>query len=196
MTGTRQPGNAYFKALFFVLFLGLIISFSGCKKKKEKWYYFVSNGDNFSMEFPVKPSESSYLKKMPWGGLPTKSAYSGPNDNDEHNIKYSIIYTHYPDVSPIKPTNSIGRNREILGKMMKDVVDATEGTLRSNQEITINGYPGIDFILDITTKSNQPTTLLHRLLLAKNTLYMIEVTSKRGEEKNEATERFLNSFTL
>lgn len=90
-----------------------------------------------------------------------------------------------------------GDYRGTLDDAVKEVLDDHIGpapTLRSNKDITLDGAPGKEIILDSAIGESVER---HRIYLVKNRAYFIEVSLiPKGQEFSKETEKFLNSFKL
>lgn len=157
----------------------------------KEWYPFKSEG--YSIEFPVKPTIETSKVPSPIGELTLiNSMYDAQKTGDKNdNLAYSVIVTDYPD-SLIHSDN-----KEMLPAFFRNSIDGgvanSGGTLSSEKEIEIGGYPGREARVDLNEGKG---VLIIRCYLVKNRFYILQTITEKPKFPNNSVDRFLGSFRL
>jgi len=175
------------KTLITLLLLtALITSF----KKTEDWYLLETK--SYKVLFPKKPTATTQDVDSKIGKLTLNlNFYEVPETEKDDNHVYLFNETTYPDslISSDK--------KEILEEFFKNSIAGSvsnvHGTLLSEKNIEINGYPGREVRIDY---QNGLAIIKMREYLVKNIVYMLETITETKKEANSSVDKFLNSFQL
>jgi hypothetical protein len=142
------------------------------------WTEFTSKEGRFSASFPGKPKESTKKGK---GKITTTWEVT----RDRDNIGYTIICTEDLDHDPKTDPKAI----------LKAVANNLSKSTKKKKDITLNGFDGIEFKLEVDQDGVKLTMTL-RVYVVKDRLYQVMVTSAPGAKEKVQVAKFLDSFKL
>jgi hypothetical protein len=102
---------------------------------------------------------------------------------------YQVGYNDYPE-SIIQP----GIEGQLLDGAMNGGVQALKGTVLSEKNLTLDGFPGKEAKVKVSSPTSGEFTV--RIFLVENRLYQIMVGGTTGKIDQAGATRFLDSFKL
>ena len=172
------------KNLFWILWVIIVLAVSSCGPSGPQ--EFTSPEGRFSIT-AQKPFKASTQTITASGiSLPTYMFIADMGTRTD-----MVAYTDYPEdvVSQSDPA-------KMLDGASNGAVQNVNGTLVSQDEITLDGNPGRDIVANAAAKNGQEVTMRARLYMVKNRLYMIIIVANKGQLTREQTDAFLDSFKL
>lgn len=154
----------------------------------QDWEKYKSEELAFVTEFPGTPEESVQQIKTVVGELDMHIvAYSTSNTND--NAFYGVIRSDYPkeqfsDMSEEKI-------KSILDGAVNGAVSNVNGTLESDENVTLNGYPGRKIKIKATGME-----MFMNAYLVDNVMYIAQVIGMEGSVNTENLNKFLDAFDI
>ncbi|MCX7743752.1 MAG: hypothetical protein N2167_04215 [Flavobacteriales bacterium] len=177
--------------LFSLLATALIVIVPGCGKKAEK-----AEAENVGSEQPKYTSEEGNFK-IAFPGEPTVTTESVPTEIGDIQMKmymyekgkdeaYMVAYSDYP-----QEVVDAGDKKEMLEGSKQGVVGNIGATIEEENDIEINGNPGVYF------KAKGPEfATVYKLYLVKNRLYQIGILKAAAYPSDADIKGFLDSFEL
>ena len=143
------------------------------------WINFESTEGGFRVELPVEPVRLEQTVQGDAGPLQAVifSASTGPGSS------YSIAYTDYPEaVLQVEPGT-------VLDGVVQGAVNNGSGTVESSSRITAEGFPAVDYVVNVEGGQRQT-----RGILVDRRIYLLQ---RAGTQPDEAGFRQLvESFEL
>ncbi len=152
------------------------------------WKTFTSTEDGFSILMPIIPTLQTRDLKLNKSVI-TSKVFSVNNED----VVYGIEVRYYPAKdSEITIANPNGYFDLILSEIVSKY-----NILKHRHKLTLNGYPGQEFEVEMTT-GTEIKLLKRRMYLVNNKMYIIGAYMPIGMRINLATSTsdFLNSFKL
>ncbi|HEY5884073.1 MAG TPA: hypothetical protein VIT88_05265 [Pyrinomonadaceae bacterium] len=145
-----------------------------------EWPTFKSTEENFSISFPSEPKQERTAGRSPLGN--GHHIYSLQTNGGSFLISNSVI-----EDPPMKPQD-IKRTLDFARDLVAMV---TNGKLLTDEDISIDGFPGR---LVRIQKDKKIWTL--RAYLVKQRMYQLMTTEPKAKEANLSVAKFFNSFKL
>ena len=171
------------------LFLSSIFLFiSAFTVTAQEWEKYKSEDLAFVAEFPGTPERTVQQLQTAVGELDMHMvAYSSSTTGD--NVYYGVIRSDYPeeqfsDISEEKV-------KSVLDGAVNGAVTNVNGTLESDENITLNGYPGRK--IKITTTGIE---LFMNAYLVDNVMYVTQVIAMEGSLNSKNLNKFLDAFDI
>lgn len=167
-------------SIFLFVFTSTIIA--------QSWEDYKSEELAFIAEFPGTPQKTVQQLQTAVGELDMHMvSYSTSNTND--NAFYGIIRSDYPkeefsDMSEEKI-------KSILDGAVNGAVSNVNGTLESDENVTLNGYPG----RKIKIKASGMEMFMNAYLV-DNVMYIAQVIGMEGSVNTKNLNKFLEAFDI
>jgi len=147
---------------------------------EEEWVEYASEEYNFSILLPDQPEENTMGSSDFSLSLEQETAY------------YAVNCSEMP-----RNTTELGDKdiRKILHEAGNGAINAINGTLTSERELTLNGYPGREVIAE-TSVGGMDATYTARIYLVDEWLFRTVVVVQADAAPEEDIQTFLDSFTL
>lgn len=153
------------------------------------WQAFTSEENSFSVLLPAEPTHQAQ---------PVPNADGTVNEMDmfvviEGNVGYTINVSSLADFPPER----LALGADVLLSDGRDAALASmSGTLRSAEDITLDGFPGqhIEFEFSTTQLPNGEGVM--RLYMTDANVYQLMAIGSQGQLPAEDVKRFLDSFQL
>jgi hypothetical protein len=143
---------------------------------KTAWKPFTSKEGRFTADYPGTPTVES-KKNAAAGDVITQVVLA----TKDGSVAYLVTFTDFTkDLSKVDPKLLLVK---VAGPGTKD--------LKSRKEITLNGFPGVEFVLQ-----PEKYIITHRCYMVNGRLYQAIVNIKKGKERGAEQERFFKSFRL
>ena len=172
------------KQLIFCAVILSLISIIGWGWQEWKTFSSVSGG--FSILTPGTPIEKQLMQETPMGKI-----FVTTFRINSKSSSYFIGYNDYPD-DFIRRSNING----LLDGARDGSIGNLNGRLLTQHNISVNGYPGREYVAEFMFKKPGDSTVKTRAYLVNNRLFQISVMSIKGEVSVAQQNKFLNSFTL
>ncbi len=145
----------------------------------QEWKEHRSDDCRCSALFPGTPQAQTQRMPSNFGPLESKMIML-----DIKNVAfYGVAYVDYPKDATSKPQETLNAARD-------GAVSKVKGTLKSENKITMNGYPGRELRIDAPGEA----VLLARIYLVKERLYQTIVVTKVAQVDSPENKKFLESF--
>ena len=142
------------------------------------WKKFTSEKGTFSVLLPGTPEES--VQRNPKIG------------NENHSffvrIDHKSLGVAYSDFADEEVTAS--KIDALLDNARDDGAETTNGTVREEKKIDLDGHPGREVLID----TPRGYTYRVRFYLVKNRLYDVVALAKKGKENDADVVKFFDSF--
>jgi len=158
---------------------------SSCTEKSAHWQKYTSPDGTFSISMPEGYTKVDKKENTVFGRQVVHYITWKPSVFALDKFKlFQVTYTEYPKGEPIEAMldKSITERKKDFTE-----VDVTP------QNITVNGYPGREFIAD--APSDNVITVVKQCVV-NNRLYDVAVVVKRNYPTNIEVGNFFNSFQL
>lgn len=148
------------------------------------WREFTPEGERFSILLPRTPRETTETIETEMGTL------------DEHtltvvygDITYVVNYDDYPQ-------SLMNANHYAMLNAIRDgAVESVDGKLLSERAISINGYPGREIKVKISS-SPETAIMQVRIYIVRNRLYYIYTMAPEARASSPDIKKFQSSFKL
>jgi hypothetical protein len=145
------------------------------------WQEFTSTDGNFAVLMPGSPT---YEKK-------SQPTAMGPIDMHMFTIEtrqnaYIVMYSDYPEMILKAPAD------KVLDGGRDGAVANTKGKLVSDQSLSLDGFPGREFVIEIPGKG----LMKLRAYLVRQRLFQVMAVGTEEKIEHEDTARYLTSFRL
>ena len=148
------------------------------------WREFIPEEGRFSILVPRTPRETTETTKTELGTL------------DEHtftvihgDIAYIVNYGEYPQ-------SFINADHYAMLDSLRDgAVESVGGRLLSERAISINGYPGREIKVKISS-SSETAIMQVRIYIVRNRLYYVYTMAPETRASSPTIKKFLDSFKL
>ncbi|MBN2378455.1 hypothetical protein JXM67_01450 [candidate division WOR-3 bacterium] len=169
-----------------VITLSASLLFTGCGKKEkpaeaDQWVDVKSNDGGFFVRMPQEPEMQTQMIPTTAGSTPLYMYLV-----DFGAVAYAVMYSDLPYLEEDADLD------KVLDERRDAAVASSNGKLRSEKKISIDGHPGRELRID--TGDNMAYT--GRLYLVGKRLYQVIIVVPQGVDAKEATEKFLDSFRL
>jgi hypothetical protein len=145
----------------------------------QQWTEYRPANGAFRVEFPGTPTASSQTTPS---GTPTQSAHL----TLAHGVYLTVV------TSAVSPASAARPVYELLDILRNAQLKATNGKMREEHSVTLNGANGRMLVIDTPRE-----IALYTLLLPKDdTLYQVTYAAARSAETPEDMKHFINSFRL
>jgi hypothetical protein len=148
------------------------------------WREFTPEGERFSILVPRTPRETAETTETEIGTL------------DEHtftvihgDIAYIVNYGDYPQ------SLMNADHHAMLNALRDGAVESVGGRLLSERAISINGYPGREVKVKISS-SSETVIMQVRIYVVRNRLYYIYTMAPEARASSPDIKKFLDSFKL
>ncbi len=158
---------------------------SSSNQDNSNWKKYKSNNGNYSILFPVNPTEETTTMNTAYGYVDNYSAKANAD-----GIYYSVVFNELPS-SYLSETTADG----ILDLSRSQMVDSVSGTLLSEKIISIDNYPGRELRVKFSSGSESGIITV-RVYVVEYRIYRIVVSTTEDDQFNNSINKFLNSFTL
>ena len=175
-----------------LILLGLIV-LTGCPEVDDGWVAFTSEEHGFEARFPANPLSSSQTIMADMGQLTLhrfehKIRSSSADTSDK---MYMVVHTTYPE-GTVHSDNAAAQP-QFFRNSIDGAVSNVKGKLISEQEITIDGYPGREVVIDYRNNF----ALIHaRYYLVENQLFMLQAIVPGPLANDPSIRQFFNAFRL
>lgn len=141
----------------------------------------------FRVAAPVALEETIESVAMPDGSSLALHNFIG----EQNNRAYFVAYNDYP-------AEIIEQNdpQTLLDGTRNGSVQSMNGTLISESQITLNGYPGRELIAEAPLEDGNILAVKARIFIVENRLYQLFVAAPQAEISSADVDAFLNSFEL
>ena len=147
------------------------------------WQTYSSPDGTFSIDLPGKTSIETRQAPMESGGT---MAFHTISVASVGNSAYTLAYVEHENVGEKSPEKALESARD--GSLRK-----AEGTLLTQNRITVQGFPG----LDIQARARGNTFMDSRMVVVGNRLYMIMAVAASEQDREPKTlKRIFDSFKL
>lgn len=148
-----------------------------------KWHTYTAPDGSFSIELPSEPAVKTVQVPVPGGGTRTASVVTAEATK---TTAFTCSYLD-DDSGQIKsPDQALESGRD--GSLRQ-----TQGTLISQERLTVQGFPA----LDVHASAAGNSLLDSRMVLAGKRLYMIVAVATVAEDRDPNTiRRVLDSFKI
>lgn len=148
---------------------------------------FISQSGEFSVMTPVQLQETVQTVDTPDGGQIDIHLFSA----EARNAAYMITYATYPEqaIAGLDPQFLLANGRD-------GAVANAGGTLASDTEISLQGYPGRELRIEGASEQGQALVLHSRMYLVHSRLYQVIVVVPAAQALTADMEGFLASFEL
>lgn len=162
----------------------IVLLLTACGSKSEPTE-FINEEGNFSVMSPFSLEESSQTVDTAAGPIEIHFFMA-----DDGNSAFMVGYSDYPaEIVDINDPN------DMLDGAAEGATANINGTLVSQNNITLDGYPGRELALE-GTFDNFNASAKARIYLVGNRLYQVLVISSEGNITTEDMDAFLQSFKL
>ena len=131
--------------------------------------------------------ETTQAIDNPAGGVITFYIFLGKQEGRD----FAVSYGDYPEAIIEKAGVQV-----MLDGACKGMARNIHGRLSSETNITLEGYPGREILIDVPDWEGREMTLKARLFLVKNRLYQILWVAPKGKASVKEMDNFLQSLKL
>jgi hypothetical protein len=147
---------------------------------------YTSQAGRFSIYAPAAMRQSKQTVDVE--GMSIAIHMFTANVKDQSDM---VAYSDYPDeVINQKDPDSL------LQSALSGAINNVKGTLISQDDITLDGYPGKEILASAYAANGQEAIMKARFYLVKNRLYMLIMVAPKGGLTREETDSFLDTFKL
>lgn len=173
----------YCCAVAGIMILPLLMSFA------PDWVTFTSADRTFSIQFPIKPT--LHKQKIPSELGDVNMQLLSAKTGDEKG--YGVMVMDYPDSA-----NLNSDSKEATAKVFRSSIDGgvhnlEDGKLLSEEDITIDGFPGREFKVEFMEGKG---LIIGRAYFVNKRVYMLQAGIPKEDEDSDELNHFLNSFRL
>ncbi len=159
------------------------------QQSNEEWKLFKFDEDHFSISFPDIPQKNTQETTGSAGTLKIKSYFV-----DQPEVSYVVSTTEMPAKFDFR-----SRTQEMLENGRDKTVKQENGMLVQESELTINGFPGIEFSI-----ATEKGLWQDHLYLTDHKLYVVITftakellnNSKKAAAQRKVAKAFFDSFIL
>lgn len=157
---------------------------------QRNWKLYQNKEGRFSILVPSKPKrEVDIIESV--SGMKVKQISFFSKDENNPN---SAFYISYFDV-PREMINSISTD-QLLEAGMIGAASNVNGEIIIERKISLNGYPGAEFVVESASYKPKDTTMKMRAYIVRNRMYALSITSIKGTLSNYVQDKYLDSFKL
>ena len=147
------------------------------------WQTYSSPDGTFSIDLPGKTTFETRQTPLESGGT---MAFHTISVASVRNSAYTLAYVEHENVGEKSPEQALESARD--GSLRK-----AEGTLLTQNRITVQGFPG----LDMQARARGNTFMDSRMVVVGNRLYMIMAVAASEQDREPKTlKRIFDSFKL
>ncbi|HEX3050745.1 MAG TPA: PsbP-related protein, partial [Aggregatilineaceae bacterium] len=161
------------KVIWLVLALVVLV---GCGSQTT-----TSKEGKFEVTTPMKLEKEEETASTTMGEI-VMTMYSGENDD----AAYMVNYADYPSDLVTEADAQ---------QVFDGAISSVEGTIVSEKEITLDGHPGREVVVD-TTVEDRNATLKMRCYMVESRFYRVMFIGEKGKVKDSEIDEFLDSFKL
>jgi len=170
----------------------IVLAFAVCNSpaSAQQWIEYRPAGEGFRVEMPQAPQVTSRVLQHKIGPLNMIEA-----NVDFTDRSFAVSYFDMPKdkiKSAVKNAESIldgARDGAVNGM----TIDGNKAILRSDQRLSVNGYPAREIISDIPALN---LVSVMRLVMVQNRQYTVGFFGFAGSEAKGEVSRFMNSFAI
>jgi flagellar basal body-associated protein FliL len=150
------------------------------------WKALSPAGAGFSVDLPGTPKEQKSSQSTAAGNI---DIYFYQLTTNSGAMLYQVGYNDYPE-----GLIQAGAEGQLLDAAMQGGVKAVNGKVVSEKNLTLNGFPGKEAKVSVTS----PTTgeFIIRIFLVENRMYQLMSGGTSGKIDQTGMDRFLKSFKL
>ena len=166
--------------------LSSTLIFAACDNRQVATERFSSEVGQFTIATPAPFEENQQSVDTPVGPI---SIYTYTAETEQS--AYVVAFSDYPSqmVEQSEPEMLLDSSRD-------GAISNLGGTLVSEEDIDLEGYPGRSLIISTETETNEPAIINSRIYLVDNRLYQILVVSPEDTDLEDISNTFLDSFDL
>lgn len=139
---------------------------------------------NFAIGLPGKPPAKSEVYEGSNGWIETHTYQWLVINHGLYSVSYKDITTRTLDNSSI--------SQRILNNLRDTIVNKSKGKIKSDEDISISGYPGKEIIIE-----ESKGVFITRLYLVKNRLYDLHIFLPNiSKENKSAVTKIFDTFKL
>ncbi|MCB0399014.1 MAG: hypothetical protein KDD26_05200 [Winogradskyella sp.] len=154
----------------------------------QDWEKYKSEDLAFVAEFPGTPEKTVEQIQTAVGELDMHMiAYSSSTAGD--NVYYGVIRSDYPEEQFSNMSEE--KIKSVLDGAVNGAVSNVSGTLESDENIILNGYPGRKIKIKTTG-----VELFMNAYLVDNVMYVTQVIAMEGTVNTKNLNFFLDSFDI
>jgi serine/threonine-protein kinase len=150
--------------------------------KAAAWQEFTSPEGNFAVLMPGTPAYEKKGTATAAGSIDMHLFTSEP----DRDAAYIVMYSDYPEIVLNVPA------QKILDGGRDGAVANSRGRLLGEQELSLDGFPGREFTIDVQGKG----LLKARAFLVRQRMYTIIAAGTREKVEQGDTAKFLTSFRM
>jgi len=156
----------------------------------QKWDVYKNQDFGFRVEFDGEMKTINQSIPVGDANIEMNMFFVDNSTNSSaNNMVYSVAHTAYniDDYSKEDPE----RDNLVLNSAVKGASKNVNGTILSNEDFILNGFPGKQSIIEI-----QGAYIHLKLILVKHELYFVQVICTVDKDDNNDISRFFESFDL
>jgi len=150
------------------------------------WKTYSSSHGGFSILMPGTPSEQRQGMDTALGRI-----YATDYRVHQKNVVYFASYGDYPPGF----VNRSNVNTVLIG-VRDGAIGGINGRLLTERFISLDGYPGLEYVAEFTFRNPGDATVKSRIYLKNNRLFQISIFGLRNEVSVAQQNKYLNSFKL
>jgi hypothetical protein len=157
---------------------------------KGGWVDFTSAEDGFAASFPTYPEKTGQDNQYDFGKVAIRAYSSHPR---QQGPLWRIASHNYPE-----PFASQMNPQSLITQMRDGMAANTKARIEEAREVSLNGYPGQEFVAQSTDPiTGKPLTTKMRLIAVRSRVYQIMLVAAAGDEAlGDDASRFFASFRL
>jgi hypothetical protein len=190
----------FISVLFFISLVGLLTlvvsqSLTIARQKgldaaqvnstSDNWIVYVAPESNFSVQFPAYPVHTTKTQDTANGTLKVESYAQA---NSTASVGYEIYASVFPQSKDLSDSAGILENTVAL--------TAQNGTVVTSTSTTRDGYPAIDYLVEIIHPGGGTTRIRGLNVLAGQRLYQVLVGYDKPDESQVEFDKFESSFHI
>lgn len=157
------------------------------------WQTVKDTEGGYRISFPGEAEYAADDVPTVKGNVVMKSyTYQAEVGSEDKNIVYMTGLTQYPDSFFTGGIIDQNQRQKMLDNATDGILESTDGTLKSEEKITFNGYPGR--IAKINVKGD--LILEVKIVFVDQRVYVVQAIYFTKEEGNEFAKKFFDSFEL
>ncbi|WP_461599550.1 hypothetical protein [Winogradskyella sp.] len=164
----------------FILFTVLLTA--------QDWEKYKSVDLAFITEFPGKPQRTTQQIETAVGELDMHMVGYGSSQVGD-NIYYAVVRSDYPKEQFSDMSDE--KIKSILDGAVNGAVNNVQGTLESDEDITLNGYPGRKIKIDAPGME-----IFMNAYLVENVMYINQVIAEEDKVNSDNLKKFFSAFDI
>ena len=157
----------------------------------QKWQEFKTFEGRFKVMVPGEMQMNERTIHTDIGEIRYMTYYFQDTHREAENLMYMVTYCDYPMHSIHSDSTTL--IDEFFEQTIEAAAISVSGELRYAEPLNYKEYPGRYWRIDY---QRGHATLKTRAFLVENRFYTVQTATRRGSSLNNATEKFLDSFTL